>query len=123
MDDRDARLLAILRIGHHASMRGAGISMREALHRTGYSELRSSIGPQELLPLIEADRTLVTEWLAYSADKRTGGGWYVLEDRSIGQSSNRHSRISFDTIEEAVANYVIREMDYWAGQRRAGPSK
>ena len=50
----------------------------------------------------------------YSEDKRTSGGWYVRETGEIGQVDDPNSRMHFATIEEAVAEYVVRELDFWA---------
>jgi hypothetical protein len=52
--DRNTRLAKILDIGHDTSMRGAGISLREALAVTGYAEYRSSFTAVDLLPIIGA---------------------------------------------------------------------
>jgi len=88
MSDRDARLIAILRIGRDASLRGADVSVRDALKRTGYVGYRPMFKAGDLLSLIAADPALVEDWLAYSEDKRTSGGWYVLRTGEIGQVSN-----------------------------------
>ncbi|HEV8573409.1 MAG TPA: hypothetical protein VGR43_01745 [Dehalococcoidia bacterium] len=122
MMDRDAKLLAILRVGHETSF-GAnpGISLREALTRTKYRELRPSFGPEDLLPLIRANPALAEEWVAYSEGKRTTGGWYLSERGEIGRIGRvfaPKSRMRFDSLEEGVAEYVVRELDFWAGLRR-----
>jgi len=33
----------------------------------------------------------------------------------IGQVGEPLARIRFDSLEEAVAQYVVRELDFWAG--------
>jgi hypothetical protein len=87
---RDTELLGILGIGKETSLRGSGISLREALTRTRYKELRASFGPKDLLPLIMARRTLSEEWIAYAGDKRTNGGTSRTRVRSDGsQLTNR----------------------------------
>jgi hypothetical protein len=108
-------LLAILRIGHETSMRGAGLSLRDALRRAHYRERRASFGPADLRPLIIAHPELVEVWLAYSEDKRTSGGWYLLRSGEIGQVGDEESHARFESLEEAVAEYVVRELDFWAG--------
>lgn len=75
MADRDARLILILRIGRDVSPRGDGVSIRDALKRVSYVGYRTTFKANDLLPLIAADPTLVEDWLAYSEDKRTSGGW------------------------------------------------
>jgi hypothetical protein len=113
MTDRDAQLLAILKVGHETSMRGSEISLRDALIRSRYRELRESLDPNALIPLIRDNPTLIAEWIAYSEDKRTDGGWYLLENGDIGRVGLAESRIHFDSMEEAVANFVVRELNYW----------
>jgi hypothetical protein len=114
MTNRESQLLAILRIGHEASIRGAGISLSEALTRTGYRDLRSGFGPEDLLPVIKTHPTLAEAWLAYSEDKRTDGGWYLLEHGAIGRVGGSQSEMRFGSLDEAVAEYVVRELDFWA---------
>ena len=80
-------------------MRGEGISLRHALERSSYRDHRPDFCAADLIPLIEADPELSTQWAMYSADKRTSGGF------ALGGTSP-----------EAVADYVIRELDFWASQ-------
>ncbi|HLG13967.1 MAG TPA: hypothetical protein VJH03_05475 [Blastocatellia bacterium] len=116
----DTQLFAILRIGHDTSMRGCGLSLREALARAQYVALRGSFGAIDLLPLIKSLPTLTEEWISYSQDKRTSAGWYLTEQCEIGSLGATSERLRFDSIEEAVAEYVMRELDYWAGLTEAG---
>jgi hypothetical protein len=55
----------------------------------------------------------VEEWIRYSEDKRTSGGWYVTEQGIVGRAGEPDKMV-FSTIEEAIAEYVVRELDYWA---------
>ena len=114
MNPLQEKLLAILNIGNDTSMRGEGVSLRQALSRVNYLEVRRQFNPQDLLPLIQTRRQLIDQWIMYSADKRTTGGWYVTEAGKVGQVDNPKSTIYFASIEEAVAEYVVRELDYWA---------
>jgi hypothetical protein len=114
MECSDAALLSILKIGRDVSIRGAGISLRDAIAQSRYKELRSMFTPDALIPLIQTDSHFVEEWVSYSEDKRTSGGWYILESGEIGEVSTG-SRFQFPSIQSAVANYVVRELDFWAG--------
>jgi hypothetical protein len=70
------RLMAILGIGHDTSIRGEGLSLRDALARTEYSALRAEFGPADLVPLLRANPEFISQWLMYCEDKRTAGsGW------------------------------------------------
>jgi len=113
MSDRDARLTSILRIGRDVSLRGDGVSVRDALRRVSYVAYRTMFKARDLLPLIAADPSLIEDWLAYSEDKRTSGGWYLRRSGELGQLSRPASKITFPTIDEALAEFVVRELDYW----------
>jgi hypothetical protein len=109
------QLLAILAIGHDTSMRGEGISLRDARVRTDYANARIGLTPADLLPLIRSNDELVTQWVMYSEDKRTSGGWYLDDETcSVGRVNAPDETICFNSVEEAVADYVLRELDYWS---------
>jgi len=120
MTDRSTHLLGVLRIGHETLTRGAGLSLREALSRTDYRNSRDSFGPADLRHLLRANGGLSEEWIAYSEDKRTNGGWYLLRSGEIGRVSDPGSRMRFESLDEAVAEYVVRELDFWAGLQQSG---
>ncbi|MDX1401349.1 MAG: hypothetical protein R3245_05465 [Kiloniellales bacterium] len=115
MSARDQDLLKILRIAKETSFRGRGISLDAALRETNYRKLRPGFAPQDLLPLVLSNPEFVSEWIAYSEDKRTSGGWYLLKESEIGQVGREDSREWFHSIEEAVSVYVVRELDVAAG--------
>lgn len=110
-------LLPILRIGHDTSMRGAGISLREALKVTHYAKYRPKFSPEDLLPIVESDPSLVEEWMSYSEDKRTDGGWYLLRDGTVGRVGEPATKQQFESIQRAVAEYVILELDAAVGDQ------
>lgn len=113
-------LIAVLRVAFEISERGAGLSMNEALRRARYDERRPKIGVDQLSSVIEADPELAELWLAYSENKRTSGGWFILRSGEIGTVDDPGSRRSFPSMSDAVAEYVLRELDCCAGIRRAG---
>ncbi|MHC4553249.1 MAG: hypothetical protein ACYSUT_10885 [Planctomycetota bacterium] len=114
MTNQNAQLLEILKIGHDVSIRGEGISFRDALARTQYKKKRRYLTPQNLIPIIKDHPDIIDEWIMYSCGKRTSGGWYVLEEGKVGRVGNPLSIKHFDSLEEAVAAYVVLELDYWA---------
>jgi len=118
VERRDEGLLEIFRIGHETSIRGAGLSLKDALSRTRYRELRPQFGESDLLVHLKEHRALIEEWLLYSEDKRTDGGWYLLQDGSIGQVHRPGEELRFPSLEHAVAAYVVRELDFWANLAR-----
>ena len=120
MTELRTRLRAILQIADDTSGRGAGISLHDALHRAKYADVRRAFGPDDLLPLIRADRALVDQWLSYSQDKRTSSGWHVSSEGELGQVDIPGHTVQFDSVEEAIATYIVRELDYWSGVARSG---
>lgn len=91
------QLLRILAIGHNMGVRGGGLSLHDAIQRSGYRELRKQFSALDLVPLIQAQPELITQWAMYSEDKRTSGGFAISE-----------------TSPEAIADYIVRELDFWA---------
>lgn len=107
-------LLRVLRIGHDTSMRGEGISLRDALARCDYRSIRHEFGARDLVPLLEARPELTRHWLGYCEDKRSTGGFWVSEDScEVGSLESPESSVRYNSITEAVAEFVVRELDYW----------
>lgn len=106
--------IKVLDIGLDTSMRGEGVSLRTALERVNYKEKRNNLNLARLLELIKKYPYYIHEWVMYSEDKRTDGGWWLEENPpSIGNFRSREKK-AYRTIEEAVAEYVVRELDFWA---------
>jgi hypothetical protein len=104
--------MPILRIARSVA---AGLALTEALKRTGYAAHRASFGPDDIRAILWDHPSLVDEWLAYSEDKRTDAGWYVLRDGEIGQVLKPSSQCAYASIQEAVAQFIIRELDSHLG--------
>jgi len=81
---------------------------------TSYKKLRPNFASRDLLPLIAANPDIMEQWILYSADKRASSGWYLLEDGRIGQVEPETAPIRFASLEEGVAEYVVRELDFWS---------
>jgi hypothetical protein len=109
----EASLQGILDIGRECSIRGSGRSLAAMLSETNYLKLRPNIGPSHLLPLIRSNAQLVEDWIMYSQDKRTSGGWYIV-DRQVGRVGDPKSVRAFPTVHDAVAYYVVAELDFWS---------
>lgn len=106
-------LTAVLQVAHLASRRGEGLSFWAARERVGYPRLRLHFDAKDLVPILQATPRLVQDWLRYSEDKRTSGGWYLLEPGTIGQMEGGSGELTFPSLEEAVAAFVVRELDYF----------
>lgn len=115
MTTTDFRLIAILRIARQLSLGEGATSLEAALAHTGYAAYRPSFDAADVRALLAAHPSLLEQWLAYAEDKRTDQGWYVLRDGEIGQITKPTSQRSYATIDEAVAQFVVRELDFWAG--------
>jgi hypothetical protein len=94
------------------------------VEQTGYRELRPTLTPQMLSGYLARHSGRVSEWLHYSQDKRTSGGWYLLQlssewlvGRLGGPDSERELR--FASGPEACAEFILRELDGVVG-REAG---
>ncbi|MGK2883290.1 MAG: hypothetical protein ACSLE8_00680 [Rhodococcus sp. (in: high G+C Gram-positive bacteria)] len=108
----DEEILKILQIGHDSSIRGLGLSLNQALKQARYRELRNTLSVSDLLPVIDKNPQLIEQWIMYSEDKRTDGGWYLSPKAAIGTIAG--DRIKFRGMQEAVAEYVLRELDFWS---------
>ncbi len=105
-------------------MRGEGISLRAALERCRYAELRPGIDADDLIDSLKADPDLVTQWIMYCEDKRTSDGWYLNPgEMEIGRLFDQSSVNKFETIEETVAHYIIHELDYWVALNEGAARK
>jgi hypothetical protein len=108
------RLMPLLRIAQRLGAGDPEASMRAALRHAGYADSRPGLAAQEVRALLVAHPSLLDAWLAYSQSKQTADGWYVLPDAEIGQLSNPGSQRQFASIQEAVAEFIVRELDHHA---------
>jgi hypothetical protein len=109
------RLMPFLRIAQRRDTADSKVSLRDALQRAAYVQSRPSFSVQEVRAVLNAHPSLVDAWLEYSESKDTADGWYVLRDAEIGQLLKPASQRRFASIQEAVAEFVIRELDHHAG--------
>jgi hypothetical protein len=113
MSDRDVQLQAILRIPRDFLQERDGVSIREALKRVGYVGYRPTFRAKDLGPIVAANPTLIEDWLTYSEGKSGPEGWYVLKSGEIGQAARPASRVTYSSLQEAIPEFVVRELDYW----------
>jgi hypothetical protein len=100
--------------------------MADSLSGAHYRLLRPHLVASLLRQEIENNPKYIEDWSAYSQNKRTSGGWW-LEQTSTGWDVGRfgHSPAEpaphayFASGSEATADYVLRELDFWDGQRRS----
>jgi len=105
--------LKIIKIGHDTSMRGEGISLHDALKRIDYAGIQKDFESEDLMPLIKSNPSLINEWILYSEDKRTDGGFYLME-KSIGSCKSLNTVYKSESQFELVSKYIVMELDFWA---------
>ena len=94
--------------------------LRDLVAATRYRDLRPTLSRQDVADHLVRHPKLVLEWLRYSEDKRTPGGWYLLHPttgwvvgRLAGPDEERELR--FGSGPEACAEFILRELDSAAG--------
>jgi hypothetical protein len=95
-------------------------SLRDLVAETGYKDLRASLTRGDVADHLARHPALVLDWLHYSQDKRTSGGWYLLHPPSewvVGRLGGpEHDReLRFRSGPEACAEFILRELDSVAG--------
>jgi hypothetical protein len=55
------QLKSIVNIGHEASIRGKGISLKNAINQTNYIDLRKYFDHTDLIPIVEEDKSQITK--------------------------------------------------------------
>jgi len=53
------------------------VSIYELVKTSGYFEHYAAIRPQDIASQLENDPALITDWMQYSADKRSSDGWFI----------------------------------------------
>ena len=98
-------LQEILNVANAVSSRGKGISMHQALSQLEYKKIRAEVSSEKLVPMIEKSPSIIEDWILFSEDKRTEGG-YALEREKIEQHSVKEQA-------EITVNYILKELDFW----------
>jgi len=93
------------------------LSIYEMLERTGYVERRVALPVEAIRKALARSPEHLREWLEYSADKRSGGGWYVrgengrFEVGDLEADGRVAERRSYSDLAEACADFIRRELD------------
>ena len=93
------------------------LSIYEMLKRTGYPERRGTLSVETIRKALARSPEHLSEWLEYSADKRSGDGWYIRGENGrfeVGNlDSNGHlaGQRSYSDLVEACADFIQRELD------------
>jgi hypothetical protein len=120
IDINGAQLAQICRFAHDCSSAGLGLSIRDAIKRCQYRELRDRLTEEQVRRHVSDHSELIDQWSAYSSDKRTSGGWYFdKESRGwvVGRLDARGRRTDetrYAAAEVACAVYIIKELEFWS---------
>lgn len=93
------------------------LSIHEMLKRTGYSERRAFLTVEAIRKVLARSPEYLREWLDYSADKRSNGGWYIRVENGGFEVGNLDSagcvaeRRSYSDPEEACAAFIRHELE------------
>jgi hypothetical protein len=93
-------------------------SLRALIEASSYRAVRPSLDIARLEGIVDSDPRLVDDWLRYSEDKRTSGGWAFYADDENGwvvkqpfpdegAVDRRHSKAA-----TACADYILTELDH-----------
>lgn len=108
-------------------------SLREVIDASGYREIRPALTITALQDVLEGNPDLVGDWLRWSEDKRTSGGWAFDGDEEHGWhvwqpfpeplpdgrpgTKVRGERRTYDRAATACADYILSEIDFWVAIR------
>jgi hypothetical protein len=93
------------------------LSIYEMLKRTGYLDRRETLTVEALRKALARSPNHLNDWLAYSADKRTGDGWYIrgengrFEVGHLDTDARVAERRIYSDLEEACADLIQHEVD------------
>lgn len=117
-DERDieiARICAVpLDIGHPSK------SIGQVVLESGFPSVRPRLTVARLAEYVRAHRTIIDDWLGYSQDKRTSGGWYFLEGSPwvVGQVDSAGPKPqTFADAALACATFMLAELDWISNER------
>lgn len=101
-------------------------SLRDLIDETGYRYLRPALSRDEVTSYLVRHPKLVLEWLRYSENKRTSGGWYLMHPSSgwvVGRLAGpeQERELRFGSGPEACAEFILRELDSVAGDPAGTP--
>jgi hypothetical protein len=103
------------------------ISIYSLVQQTGYFNLSDKITASNIREVLKLHPGLVKDWLTLSEDKRSGSGWYFMEETKskyiVGHLKDR----TIDTHQEymdsltACATFIKREIEDIKNSRQLVP--
>lgn len=101
-----------------ANFRDLGnVPFSQLLRDSGYTEIGDQVSEADIAAGLAQAPRCILDWMEYSSDKRSSGGWYVTElpDQryEVGHlSSGAPTRITFANNVAAVAAFIKREIEF-----------
>jgi hypothetical protein len=90
------------------------------LRQAGYAQARAGVEAADVQGVLAAYPALRDAWLGYAEAKTSPDGWYVTRDAEVGQLARPAAQRRFASIDAAVAQFILHELDYHAGIAPAG---
>jgi hypothetical protein len=93
------------------------LSIYEMLKRSGYPERRGALTVEAIRKALARSPEHMSEWLDYSADKRSNAGWYLRSANGQFEIGSRRSDGSvaeqrrYSDLEEACGYFIFHELD------------
>ncbi len=112
------RLMPFLRLVQEAATPAALFGAR--LRKAGYAQARPTLEVADVESVLASYPALREAWLGYAEAKTSPEGWYVTRDAEVGQLSRPAAQRRFASIDAAVAQFILHELDYHAGIAPAG---
>ena len=109
------QIIKILNIGLDTSFKGEGLSLHDALKQSNYLQLRPFLTEQDLITELNSNSKYLRQWVQYSEDKRTDGGFALLENYILNLKTRDKEFV--DDVMQRTAKYVIFELDFWSSPR------
>jgi hypothetical protein len=100
----------------HEMRKTGNKSPAQILRESGCSDYPEVLNSSVIETFLHTHVDLVEEWIAYSADKRTSEGWYIIRQGSgretkyiVGFHPNGHS-FEFSQPDKACGEFIVREV-------------
>lgn len=87
------------------------------LREARYFDRHTELSEDAIRAHLATNPELVEDYITYSADKRTGSGWYLIEDGTVGYYPCGPEMTHKDIV-TACAEFIVRELA--AIRRHAG---
>lgn len=90
--------------------------MHELLEQTEYTKVAGQISEQDIYEELSVNPEFADDWLEYSENKRTDGGWFFKQDDKnkflVGRiDKTRITQTEYEDKIKACAKFIKQELD------------